>query len=79
MSIWSEREPNLKKQSKYSSKNTENGTKFKGLTNYWTGKTILNLWPFQYRPLTNQNNQHRGKRDFSNDFSAVHKNTAFKM
>ncbi len=52
MSIWSEREPNLKKQSKYSSKNTENGTKFKGLTNYWTGKTILNLWPFQYRPLT---------------------------
>lgn len=38
------------------------------------GKTILNLWPFQYRPLTNQNNQRRGKCDFSNDFSALHKN-----
>jgi len=32
--IWREREPNLKKQSKYSRENIENGAKFKGLTNY---------------------------------------------
>lgn len=44
MGIWREREPNLKKQSKYSSKNTENGVsnlKVSQITEQ--GKTILNL------------------------------------